>query len=210
MLRETARSLPLHKLAGALQEALRGVPGVPAMAMAMELPAAAPAPEAPGLPAERGFLRGRLARLRRLRRRRGDTGPAASPAGPPPADQMEAVLQRFLADVAADPALSAFSRERAMTIHFVLKDLGLAFYTRFEGGRVEAGLGAPDGPAQLRLEADAAVLDGVLSGRINAVRAAMTGKLAFSGEARQAMGMQQIQGDLSRLYVAARRAVLEV
>jgi putative sterol carrier protein len=209
MLRETARSLPLHKLEGDLRQALRGGPGIPPMAMAAELPAAPPASESRMLPAKRGFLRGRLARLRRLRRRQGGTAEAAIAAGPPPADQMEAVLQRFLADAVADPALLAFSRDRAMTIHFVLKDLRQAFYTRFEGGRVEAGLGAPDGPAQLRLEADAEVLDGVLSGRINAVRAAMTGKLSFSGEARQAMGMQQIQGNLSRLYVAARRAVLE-
>jgi hypothetical protein len=36
------------------------------------------------------------------------------------------------------------------------------------------------------------------------MRAAMTGKLSFKGDAKVAMGVQQIQSDLSRLYALAR------
>jgi hypothetical protein len=38
------------------------------------------------------------------------------------------------------------------------------------------------------------------------MRAAMSGKLNFSGEARLAIGIQQIQEDLKRLYSQARGA----
>jgi autoinducer 2 (AI-2) kinase len=48
----------------------------------------------------------------------------------------------------------------------------------------------------------------VFTGRINAMRAAMTGKVSFSGDARTAIGLQGIQEDLSRLYVQARDEVL--
>ncbi len=47
----------------------------------------------------------------------------------------------------------------------------------------------------------------MLTGRVNAMRAAMTGKLTFSGDARMAMGIQRIQGDLSRVYTLAREEV---
>jgi hypothetical protein len=49
----------------------------------------------------------------------------------------------------------------------------------------------------------------MLTGRVNAMRAAMRGKLVFSGDARLAMGVQRIQADLSQLYISARQSVLE-
>jgi autoinducer 2 (AI-2) kinase len=65
-------------------------------------------------------------------------------------------------------------------------------------------MGAPQFPAEVRLETTAHVLDGMFTGRINAMRAAITGKLSFKGDAKVAMGVQQVQGDLSRLYAQAR------
>ena len=58
--------------------------------------------------------------------------------------------------------------------------------------------------AEVRLETTAGVLDGMLSGRLNAMRVAMTGKLQFKGEAKVAMSQQQVQADLVRLYSQAR------
>mgnify|MGYP000057752044 CR=1 FL=1 len=62
--------------------------------------------------------------------------------------------------------------------------------------------------AEVRIQAEAEMLDGMLAGRINAMRAAMSGKLVFSGDARLAMSIQRIQGDLCRLYQQARREIV--
>jgi putative sterol carrier protein len=121
---------------------------------------------------------------------------------------MEAVLRRFLTAAADDPALQGFSRERAMTSHYVLSDTDLEFYMRFDAGAVQTGLGPPPRDAEVRLETTADVLDGMFTGRVNAMRAAMTGMLTFGGEAKTAMSIQQIQDDLKRLYSQAREAVV--
>jgi len=156
---------------------------------------------------------GRLAGLRRLRERLGrkpvgePTSGADFPvclAGTPAAAPMERVLHSFIAHAVDDPALRAFARGQHVTMHYVLSDLGLEFYTRFDDGLVTGDLGAPPEPAQVRLKMKADVLDGMFTGRINAPRAAMTGKLSFSGDTRLAMGIQRMQADLCRLYALAR------
>jgi putative sterol carrier protein len=80
----------------------------------------------------------------------------------------------------------------------------LEFYMHFQDGRVAAELGPPPSPAEVRLETTAEVLDGMFTGRINAMRAAMTGRLSFGGDAKLAITLQQIQDDLRRLYTQAR------
>ncbi|MEJ2209084.1 MAG: SCP2 sterol-binding domain-containing protein [Anaerolineae bacterium] len=59
-------------------------------------------------------------------------------------------------------------------------------------------------PAEVVLETESEVLDGMLTGRLNAMRAFLGGKLAFEGEAKLAITVQQIQDDLKRLYTQAR------
>ena len=54
----------------------------------------------------------------------------------------------------------------------------------------------------------AAVLDGMLSGRLNATKAALSGDITFEGDARTALTMQRVQKDLIRLYTRARARVL--
>ncbi len=88
--------------------------------------------------------------------------------------------------------------------HYAMTDLGLEFYVGFQDGEVVAGLGAPPTPAEVRMKATAEVLDGILTGRLSGQRMAMSGKLSFSGDVRTAMGVQRVQGDLIRLYTAAR------
>ena len=85
-----------------------------------------------------------------------------------------------------------------------MSDLGLEFFIGFRDGRVLAGRGAPSEPAQVRLKAKGETLDAILTGRLNGNKAAMTGKLSFSGDVRLAMGMQRVQKDFVRLYSAAR------
>jgi autoinducer 2 (AI-2) kinase len=120
---------------------------------------------------------------------------------------MQRLLGDFVARVPADPALQRFAATgQTATLHFTLTDLGLEFQLGFEGGRVLAELGAPAGPAAVQLKMRAEVLDGMLTGRRNAMESALNGEISFSGDTARAMALQHVQRDLSRLYRAAREA----
>ncbi len=146
----------------------------------------------------------RLARLLRRGPKREAEPPTAVLAG----SQMEQVLRRFLAHAVNDPALQAFAKDRQLTTHYVLSDPENEFHLCFHDGVVIGDLGPPPSPAQVRLQTTAEVLDGMFTGRTNPMRAAMTGKLSFSGDAKLAIGVQAVQSDLTRLYKLARQEVL--
>ena len=119
-------------------------------------------------------------------------------------DTVEEIVRRFCEKAVADPALREFAARRRVMTHYTMTDLGLEFYIGFQDGQVIAGLGAPPTPAEVRMKATAEVLDSILTGRLSGQKAAMSGKLSFSGDVRTAMGVQRVQGDLIRLYTAAR------
>ena len=180
---------------------------------ALESEPAEPTVSAPELREEQGVtdrIGKGLARLRGLRDRLSrKAAPVSGPteevsAGKASGAQMERVLRAFIGHVVNDPAMQEFASGQSLTIHYVLSDLGLEFYTGFHEGEVSGDIGAPPEQAQVRLKMRADVLDGMFTGRTNATRAAMTGKLSFSGDTRLAMGMQRIQNDLQRLYTLAR------
>jgi autoinducer 2 (AI-2) kinase len=154
---------------------------------------------------------------------------AAPPAGPAPARpplsaaarearaRMERVLREFVARAAADDALARFAASGpGAALHFALGDVDLDFHLAFEPdaaapagagrGRVAAGLGPPAAASPVRLELRADLLDGMLTGRRNAMAAALDGELSFSGDTARAMTLQHVQRDLSRLYREAREA----
>ncbi len=118
--------------------------------------------------------------------------------------RVEEIVRRFCEKAVADPALRAFAARRRVMTHYTMTDLGLEFYIGFQDGEVVAGPGAPPTPAEVRMKATAEVLDSILTGRLSGQKAAMSGKLSFSGDVRTAMGVQRVQGDLIRLYSAAR------
>lgn len=118
--------------------------------------------------------------------------------------RMEDILRRFCEKAVADPALIVFAAKRWVFTHYTVTDLGLEFYIGFQDGHVLAGMSAPPAPAEVRMKATAQVLDEILTGRLSGNKAAMSGKLSFSGDVRIAMGVQRIQGDMVRLYTAAR------
>jgi autoinducer 2 (AI-2) kinase len=149
-----------------------------------------------------------MARLRRLRRRREIKEIAQPETDPLTEAEMEEVLRVFLALAKDDPALQSFAGGRKVTVQYQLSDMDLQFCMGFYDGLVTADLGAPDSDAEVLLAMNADLLDSMLTGRTNAVRAAMAGKLSFSGDTRQAMAQQQIQADLVRLYTRARQDVL--
>lgn len=217
MLRAAALSLPLSQIERELRENMEFDPLVMSMGtqptpqtVGREAPRSAPAAAAAtaaATAAEEGFISGGLGGLRRALGRMGRKSEDAQETVSLGGVQMERVLRAFVASAADDVALQAFSQGRQMTTHYVLSDAGLEFTLRFDDGVVTGGLGPPGSEPELRLTTNADVLDGMFTGRINAVRAAMTGKLSFGGDAKRAMSLQQIQDDLSRLYTEARDQV---
>jgi autoinducer 2 (AI-2) kinase len=121
--------------------------------------------------------------------------------------RMDAVLALFLARAQASEALRAAAREREVTLHFRLTDLARELTLRLAGGAVQGALGAPAGGADVELRLLADVFDGMFTGRVNAMQAAMDGKLSFTGDTAKAMTLQHLQGELGRCYRAAREEV---
>jgi autoinducer 2 (AI-2) kinase len=119
---------------------------------------------------------------------------------------MQRLLGAFVERVKEDEALRVFAADKDVTLRFTLGDLGLAFYFRLRRGAVSADLGEPDTPADVELKMRAEIFDGMFTGRVNGMQAATSGQLSFSGDTVKAMTLQHIQGDLSRLYQAARAA----
>ncbi len=178
----------------------------------------APRPEPPADLAERlGRLAGPavtdLQRDRPPRAAAATSAPASSPADDDPAlaeirARMEALLERFVAAIAADEPFQAFAEtSQDVILHFTLSDLGTQFHFGFGNGQVTAALGPPGETAPVQLKLRAALLDGMFTGEANAMQAAMNGELSFSGDTAKAMTLSQLQRDLSRVYRAARAEV---
>ena len=119
---------------------------------------------------------------------------------------LTAVLDRFLVEVSQHDALTAVAAGQDLTLHFQVTDLGIDWYLRFRGGEAGGAVRVPDAAAvQLRMAAR--TLDGMLGGSVNAAQEAMAGRIAFSGDATQAMVIQQCQGALEEAWCAARETV---
>ncbi len=121
--------------------------------------------------------------------------------------KMIAILQAFAARLVADQSLAQFARGKKITFSFTIKDLDETFWMRFMDGKVEAGLGTPPSEAEVKLKMSADIFDGIFTGRINATKAATSGKLSFSGDTAKAMSFIRIQGNMSRLYTEARQQI---
>jgi autoinducer 2 (AI-2) kinase len=132
---------------------------------------------------------------------------AALPAGTRGVrEKMEQLLASFVARTLADAELARFAGDRDVTLHFTLTDLALDFWLRLRAG-LSGALGAPAGRPEVDLKLRADVLDGMFTGRVNPMQAAMQGRLSFTGDAAKAMTLQQIQPALSRHWCAARDEV---
>ncbi len=131
--------------------------------------------------------------------------PSAAPAETVAA--MKRILETFTAAMAQDERVHAFSADKDVALYFVLPDIGLDLHIALREGRVSGGLGKPEGGSVVQLRMRAAILDGMFTGKVNAMEAAMQGEVAFTGDAGKAMAIQQLQGDMRRLYSAAREEV---
>ena len=219
-LQQAARSLPMHRLEQELRQALpyssaaqtaHSQPGSGARAGdgaaggvsgVDSTPIAATEGPCDESPTPTG-----LAALRLWGKRLGQKSKLPADEGLLNASDAQELARIFAEKAARDPALQAFSRRRRMTMHYVLEDIDVEFHIGFHDGEVSCQLGPPQSEAQVRLTATGETFDRMLTGRTNAMRAAMTGKVSFEGDARQAMAMQSIQDVMIRLYTEARREV---
>ncbi|MCS7010618.1 MAG: FGGY family carbohydrate kinase, partial [Anaerolineales bacterium] len=121
--------------------------------------------------------------------------------------KMIAILNEFTARIASDSELAEFAKGKNVIFSFTVKDLDQVFYLSFVNGKADAGLGNPPREADVKLKMAADILDGMFTGRVNATKAATSGKLSFSGDTAKAMSFIRIQGQMSRLYSEARAKV---
>jgi autoinducer 2 (AI-2) kinase len=105
------------------------------------------------------------------------------------------------------PAPAFAGSGQDVTLHFIVSDLGSEFHFGFHDGRVHGSLGAPASGAGVQLEMKADLLDGMFTGRKNAMQAAMNGELSFSGDTAKAMTLTHVNADLSRLYRRVREEI---
>ena len=122
-------------------------------------------------------------------------------------EKMKAILEKFCAGMAADPALNTFSADQDITLQFTAHDLGLDFHLSLQQGRVISALGPPEGHAEVQLQMRGEILDGMFTGTIDTMECAMNGELSFMGDAAKAMTLEQINEDMERIYIAARAEV---
>jgi autoinducer 2 (AI-2) kinase len=121
--------------------------------------------------------------------------------------KMIAILKEFTTRIAADKEMVDFARGKNVVFTFTVKDIDQAFFMSFLEGKVDSGLGDPAREADVKLKMSADILDGMFTGRVNATKAATSGKLSFSGDTGKAMSFIRIQGNMGRLYSAAREKV---
>ncbi|BBM86444.1 NAD(P)-dependent oxidoreductase [Candidatus Uabimicrobium amorphum] len=114
------------------------------------------------------------------------------------------ICQMFLKLVEKDDAIIKFSNKLNICVQYVIPDTQYKFVVHYNKGVVTTYWGEAKQRPNVTLKMKAATFDGVLFGKINGVRAAMTGKLSFSGDTLKAMRMQKIEKDTIRLYTIAR------
>jgi L-ribulose-5-phosphate 4-epimerase len=124
--------------------------------------------------------------------------------------QIEQLLGIFAQRVNHDEKILLFSEGRQVTVRYELNDVNLSFYTSFDHGAVRCGVGDPPEKPHVTLKMKADILDKLFTGRENGPKAAMSGKLSFTGDTIKAMSLQRIQKDFNRLYAEARAQVRDL
>jgi autoinducer 2 (AI-2) kinase len=122
-------------------------------------------------------------------------------------EKMIQILKEFTGRIAADKEMVSFAKGKNVVFSFTVKDIDQAFYLSFVDGKVGAGLDNPPRDPDVKLKMSTDILDGMFTGRVNATRAATSGKLSFSGDTGKAMAFMRIQSNMSRLYSEAREKI---
>ena len=119
-------------------------------------------------------------------------------------EEMEVVVRRFIENMSKDEAIIKRSKGLKVTLGFEIPDVNLSFHTDFLDGVVSGGIGEADPPSMVFLEMDSEIFDGMFTGEVDGASAAMSGAMTFSGDMSAAMGLQVLQDDMSRVYLASK------
>jgi len=128
-------------------------------------------------------------------------------AGYESSGEMENVIARWIELMQDDEVIKEGCQGYDVSVEFEIEDLDLLFWVHFLDGQFSGGLGEFPGEAMVELSLSSEVFDGMFSGELDATEAAMSGELAFSGDVSAAMGLQSLQDDMNRVYVASREEV---
>jgi autoinducer 2 (AI-2) kinase len=122
-------------------------------------------------------------------------------------EKMIAILKEFTTSIVTDNEMVGFAKGKNVVFLFTVKDMDQSFFLSFVDGKVAAGLEIPPREPDVKLKMVADILDGMFTGRVNATKAATSGKLSFSGDTGKAMAFMRIQNNMSRLYSEARKKI---
>jgi L-ribulose-5-phosphate 4-epimerase len=115
---------------------------------------------------------------------------AATPAG---AGGYMQLIEAFLKELSADEEVGQKTASKDISFQITFKDNGQSCYMYFKGGEVICGLGEfTGGAADVCLNMPIEIFDGMMKGTVNGAKAAMTGKMSFTGNVRKAMSMQSL------------------
>jgi len=120
-------------------------------------------------------------------------------------DEMEGVIKRFIENLSKDEAIAKRSKGLKVSMGFEISDLNLSFHTEYMDGVVSGGIGEANPPSMVFLEMDSETFDGMFTGEIDGTSAAMSGAMTFSGDMSAAMGLQALQEDMGRIYLASKK-----
>ncbi|WP_372365208.1 NAD(P)-dependent oxidoreductase [Candidatus Uabimicrobium sp. HlEnr_7] len=125
----------------------------------------------------------------------------------PQSGGLKAIVEIFCKHIEKDEALCKFSTKQDICVQYVIPDAEYKFVVHYNKGQIITHWGEAKQRPNVTLKMKAATFDGILTGNINGVRAAMTGKLSFSGDTLKAMRLQKIEKDMIRVYTNARQQV---
>lgn len=132
---------------------------------------------------------------------------AASAPASEAAVWMEAVARTFTERMLSDEAVTTFAKGKRIAAWYIASDVDVSFHMLFDQGDVSTGLGPPPRKPDVTIKMKAVTLDGIFAGTESGMKAAMSGRLSFTGNTVKAMSMQRLQGNVTRLYRESRDAV---
>ncbi len=114
--------------------------------------------------------------------------------------EMEPVVERSLELMRTDPTFIAGTKKTHMSLGFEIEDLGITYILKIDGGKIETEMGADPDDADFELALSSDDYDKMFTGKLNPMKAALTGDLYFSGNVKSAMQLQGLLPEMIRIY----------
>jgi len=119
-------------------------------------------------------------------------------------DKFEKAVARMAELIGSDDRIKAGSAGVEFSTVIEVTDVGLKLYLEFTGSEVKAFVGEPPSPPMVELGMESHTFDGMFSGELDAMSAAMSGEMSFAGDAGPAMALQDLMDDFIRCYQQAK------